>query len=479
MDARGASPPSEATSSVAEQCRRESHEALFRARSETVDGDDDSFVCDAVFRDAQLTCRIASATTRCRLARAGASPRGDCAAMTDCEKCVVAELGKGLAYVEDAESTSSTWSGAAARALAGAFGRVSRASSSSKIDDDDDDRAGRIDRNMEWSVHLQEVESVRHECRHAELRWRNERTARALLEIHRAAEAAESESSRRFERIAETTTAVAETVVAARAEAEALDAKLDATTVRIDDVNDALVAARAAHEAHDAVTRRGFDGVHAAVASARERVDTIAARVDAAAETAASLSAHAANARESLDAVRDAVRWLVDSRVTVREHTRRFVSYAAVVAAVGARESAIAAAATVAVVGFLAPFLETEFGVRIFPTDDVDHFRAKTTWALFATLSAVARLSVLVLAARRRRVGWGDEVAWRRRMERRLETVAADVAAMRRGQRDAGAADVGDATVGVGVAVAVAQPVKESAVDGVRRRRSTRRRVRA
>ena len=36
MDARGASPPSEATSSVAEQCRRESHEALFRARSETV-----------------------------------------------------------------------------------------------------------------------------------------------------------------------------------------------------------------------------------------------------------------------------------------------------------------------------------------------------------------------------------------------------------------------------------------------------------
>ena len=55
MDARGASPPSEATSSVAEQCRRESHEALFRARSETVDGDDDSFVCDAVFRDVQLT----------------------------------------------------------------------------------------------------------------------------------------------------------------------------------------------------------------------------------------------------------------------------------------------------------------------------------------------------------------------------------------------------------------------------------------
>ena len=123
--------------------------------------------------------------------------------------------------------------------------------------------------------------------------------------------------------------------------------------------------------------------------------------------------------------------------------------------------------------------METEFGVRIFPTDDVDHFRAKTTWALFATLSAVARLSVLVLAARRRRVGCGDEVAWRRRMERRLETVAADVAAMRRGQRDAGAADVGDATVGVGVAVVVAQPVKESAVDGVRRRRSTRRRVRA
>lgn len=487
MDARGASPPSEATSSVAEQCRRESHEALFRARSETVDGDDDSFVCDAVFRDAQLTCRIASATTRCRLARAGASPRGDCAAMTDCEKCVVAELGKGLAYVEDAESTSSTWSGAAARALAGAFGRVSRASSSSKIDDDDDDddRAGRIDRNMEWSVHLQEVESVRHECRHAELRWRNERTARAMLAIHRAAEAAEAESSRRFERIAETTTAVAETVVAARAEAEALGAKLDATTIRIDDVNDALVAARAAHEAHDAVTRRGFDGVHAAVASARERVDTIAARVDAAAETAASLSAHAANARESLDAVRDAVAWLVDSRVTVREHARRFVSYAAVVAALGARESAIAAAATVAVVGFLAPFLETEFGVRIFPTDDVDHFRAKTTWALFATLSAVARLSVLVLAARRRRVGCGDEVAWRRRMERRLETVAADVAAMRRARCDAGAADVTggvtarDAAVGVGVAVVVAQPVKESAVDGVRRRRSTRRRVRA
>ena len=479
MDARGASPPSEATSSVAEQCRRESHEALFRARSETVDGDDDSFVCDAVFRDAQLTCRIASATTRCRLARAGASPRGDCAAMTDCEKCVVAELGKGLAYVEDAESTSSTWSGAAARALAGAFGRVSRASSSSKIDDDDDDRAGRIDRNMEWSVHLQEVESVRHECRHAELRWRNERTARAMLAIHRAAEAAESESSRWFERIAETTTAVAETVVAARAEAEALGAKLDATTIRIDDVNDALVAARAAHEAHDAVTRRGFDGVHAAVASARERVDTIAARVDAAAETAASLSAHAANARESLDAVRDAVRWLVDSRVTVREHARRFVSYAAVVAAVGARELAIAASATVAVVGFLAPILETEFGVRIFPTDDVDPVRAKTTWALFATLSAVARLSVVVLAARRRRVGWGDEAAWRRRMEQRLEAVASDVAAMRRGRRDAGAADAGDATAGDATAVAAARPVKESAVDGVRRRRSTRRRVRA
>ena len=71
-----------------------------------------------------------------------------------------------------------------------------------------------------------------------------------------------------------------------------------------------------------------------------------------------------------------------------------------------------AAAATVAVVGFLAPFLETEFGVRIFPTDDVDPVRAKTTWALFATLSAVARLSVVVLAARRRRVGWGDEAAW-------------------------------------------------------------------
>ena len=140
MDARGASPPSEATSSVAEQCRRESHEALFRARSETVDGDDDSFVCDAVFRDAQLTCRIASATTRCRLARAGASPRGDCAAMTDCEKCVVAELGKGLAYVEDAESTSSTWSGAAARALAGAFGRVSRASRRPRSTPRDDDR---------------------------------------------------------------------------------------------------------------------------------------------------------------------------------------------------------------------------------------------------------------------------------------------------------------------------------------------------
>ena len=478
MDARGASPPSEATSSVAEQCRRESHEALFRARSETVDGDDDSFVCDAVFRDAQLTCRIASATTRCRLARAGASPRGDCAAMTDCEKCVVSELGRGVTYVEDAEPTSSTWSGAAARALAGAFGRVSRASSSSEIDDDDD-QAGRIDRNMEWSVHLQEVASVRHECRHAELRWRNERTARAMLAIHRAAEAAESESSRRFERIAETTTAVAETVVAARAEAEALGAKLDSTTIRIDDVNDALVAARAAHEAHDAVTRRGFDGVHAAVASAKEGVETIAARVDAAAETAASLSAHAANARESLDAVRDAVRWLVDSRVTVREHARRFVSYAAVVAAVGARESAIAAAATVAVVGFLAPFLETEFGVRIFPTDDVDPVRAKTTWALFATLSAVARLSVVVLAARRRRVGWGDEAAWRRRMEQRLEAVASDVAAMRRGRRDAGAADAGDATAGDATAVAVARPVKESAVDGVRRRRSTRRRVRA
>ena len=368
MDARGASPPSEATSSVAEQCRRESHEALFRARSETVDGDDDSFVCDAVFRDAQLTCRIASATTRCRLSRAGASPRGDCAAMTDCERCVVAELGKGVAYVEDAEPTSSTWSGAAARALAGAFGRVSRVSSSSsssaindaRDDDDDDDRAGRIDRNMEWSVHLQEVASVRHECRHAELRWRNERTARALLGIHRAAEAAESESARRFERIAETTIEIAEAVAKTRAAAEALDAKLDVATIRIDDVNDALVAARVAHDAHDAVTRRGFDDVFNAVASAREGVDDIAMKIDAAAEITASLSSHAANARESLDAVRDAVRWLVDSRVTVREQTRRFVSYAAVVAAVGTRESAVAAAATVAVVGFFAPFLETE-----------------------------------------------------------------------------------------------------------------------
>ena len=200
----------------------------------------------------------------------------------------------------------------------------------------------------------------------------------------------------------------------------------------------------------------------------------------AAAETAASLSSHAANAKESLDAVRDAVAWLVDSRVTVREHARRFVSYAAVVAAVGARESAIAAAATVAVVGFLAPFLETEFGVRIFPTDDVDHFRAKTTWALFATLSRGREAIRPVLAARRRRVGCGDEVAWRRRMERRLEAVPpTSLPRWRRGQRDAGAADVGDATVGVGVAVVVAQPVKESAVDGVRRRRSTRRRVRA
>ena len=333
MDARGASPPSEATSSVAEQCRRESHEALFRARSETVDGDDDSFVCDAVFRDAQLTCRIASATTRCRLSRAGASPRGDCAAMTDCERCVVAELGKGVAYVEDAEPTSSTWSGAAARALAGAFGRVSRASSSSEIDDDDD-QAGRIDRNMEWSVHLQEVASVRPECRHAELRWRNERTARALLGIHRAAEAAESESARRFERIAETTIEIAEAVAKTRAAAEALDAKLDVATIRIDDVNDALVAARDAHDAHDAVTRRGFDDVFSAVASAREGVDEIADAIDAAAKTAATLSAHAANANESLNSVRDAVRWLVDSRVTVREQTRRFVSYAAVVAAV-------------------------------------------------------------------------------------------------------------------------------------------------
>ena len=484
MDARGASPPSEATSSVAERCRRESHEALFRARSETVDGDgdDDSFVCDAVFRDAQLTCRIASATTRCRLSRAGASPRGDCAAMTDCERCVVAELGKGVAYVEDAEPTSSTWSGAAARALAGAFGRVSRASSSSSSsamddarDDNDDDRAGRIDRNMEWSVHLQEVASVRHECRHAELRWRNERTARALLGIHRAAEAAESESARRFERIAETTIEIAEAVAKTRAAAEALDAKLDVATIRIDDVNDALVAARVAHDAHDAVTRRGFDDVFNAVASARERVDEIADAIDAAAKTAATLSAHAANANESLNSVRDAVRWLVDSRVTVREQTRRFVSYAAVVAAVGTRESAVAAAATVAVVGFFAPFLETEFGVRIFPTDDVDPVRAKTTWTLFATLSAVAKLSAVVLAWRRRRVGRGDESAWRRRIESRLETVAADVAAMRKGRFDAGADAAGDATVG-GVGIAVAA-VKESVVDGARRRRSTRRRL--
>ena len=35
-------------------------------------------------------------------------------------------------------------------------------------------------------------------------------------------------------------------------------------------------------------------------------------KIDAAAEITASLSSHAANARESLDAVRDAVRWLVD-----------------------------------------------------------------------------------------------------------------------------------------------------------------------
>ena len=403
--------------------------------------------------------------------------------MTDCEKCVVAELGKGVAYVEDAEPTSSTWSGAAARALAGAFGRVSRASSSSSAIDDardeTDDRAGRIDRNMEWNVHLQEVASVRHECRHAELRWRNERTARALLGIHRAAEAAESESARRFERIAETTIEIAKAVAKTRAEAEALDRKLDVATIRIDDVNHALVAARAAHEAHDAVTRRGFDDVFTAVALARERVDEIAEAVDAAAKTAASLSQHAADANESLNSVRDAVRWLVDSRVTVREQTRRFVSYAAVVAAVGTRESAVAAAATFAVVGFLAPFLETEFGVRIFPTDDVDPVRAKTTWTLFATLSAVTKLSAVVLAWRRRRVGRGDEAAWRRRIESRLETVAADVAAMRRSRFDAGADAAGDATVGgVGVAVVVAA-VKESAVDGTRRRRSTRRRVRA
>ena len=404
----------------------------------------------------------------------------------DCERCVVAELGKGVAYVEDAEPTSSTWSGAAARALAGAFGRVSRVSSSSSAindardDDDDDDRAGRIDRNMEWSVHLQEVASVRHECRHAELRWRNERTARALLGIHRAAEAAESESARRFERIEEATIEIAEAVAKTRAAAEALDAKLDVATIRIDDVNDALVAARVAHDAHDAVTRRGFDDVFNAVASAREGVDEIADAIDAAAKTAATLSAHAANANESLNSVRDAVRWLVDSRVTVREQTRRFVSYAAVVAAVGTRESAVAAAATVAVVGFFAPFLETEFGVRIFPTDDVDTVRAKTTWTLFVTLSAVAKLSAVVIDSRRRRVGRGDESAWRRRIESRLETVAADVAAMRKGRGDAGADAAGDATVGGGVGVAVAvAAVKDSAVDGARRRRSTRRRVRA
>ena len=448
---------------VAKRCRRDSHEALFRARSETLThNDDDAFICDAVLSDAQATCRIASATTHCRLARGGAAPRGDCPSMADCEKCVIAELGRGVRYGEDVPTT-----GSVARALAGAFGRALWSSKGDGSDGKHGDDADyeRIDRAMEFSLYLQEVQAVNEECRHVELRWRAEQTALKLLEIDRRAREVEGESSRRFEQLARETEDVAAGVHAAAENVAALTGRLDAVTDNIDAVNERLVTVQAAADAHEVASRRRFDDVSAAVDAAREGVKDVTAGVNSALATAEELSRHATAARATLDGVQDAVRWLVDSRVTVREHALRFVSFATVVVGVGVRESAVAAAVMVAAVRFAVPFLETEFGFYV-PMERMSrHDVTKLTWAVFAVISVFVKWSVS-------RSGVGDESAWRAKIESRLDAIAADVAALRSAPRP-------EQVEGTKKALVVATAAtKDDVPECVKRRKSTRRRAR-
>ena len=170
MDARGASPPSEATSSVAEQCRRESlRGALPRAVGDgrrrrrfvrvrrglsrrAVDVQDrERHHALPPCEGRRLTARGLRRDDRLReMRRRGAGEgagvrRGRRVDVFHVERC----------------------GGSSAR---GRLRRVSRASSSSKIDDDDDDdRAGRIgqEHGVEAST-SRRSSRCDHECRHAE-----------------------------------------------------------------------------------------------------------------------------------------------------------------------------------------------------------------------------------------------------------------------------------------------------------------------
>ena len=283
------------------QCRLVAHATVFDLFPGTVDvlsGDDNdsssphASLCKRVLNTPQLRCVIASSATRCRLRRAKVSARGNCDASSDCETCVMREIGQGVEYREDCEEgvdddeAINFTEDYTIHSTIYSYKPSSLNWKKTQNEHQKPTEFPKIHRTMEWQIYLQELDEVEKVCRDFETAYRAEHTSRVLQRVLQNGMDAEKRNEKLHAEAFETASAVLKKVNDAKKLAETTVSRLTSIESMSLDITNSIAASErnakqiaAAHSKSLKEAQRGLDVVMEIVTASVANIKKVSRKV--------------------------------------------------------------------------------------------------------------------------------------------------------------------------------------------------------